>query len=540
MWVYHADSLRSRLLLPEMVAYWVDYWLFLHSAETHPLWNVRPLGLRLIAETALGSGGVANFVLREQLSDEAIAAARLAPFLSDVSAPPTSNPLAGSRWRPEWIRWFESLLRHGTREVLVFQLGSEIAAALQRKELGVANFLTRRLAAELADHEWSHRALFRLVKSNFCDSWSIASREESTSDAFASTMALAFADQPRTKHIVEIDVAPVRISRRVARDFKSRKLVVESSEDSETTLRRFVFEVDAAHSDEAAAVALESARELLERLRLTHYVRTHLVGDFKINSIDQGLQCSSQLPQPFWDNRGGFRRDVPRVPRRYQQLLRILPAEEKPRWRAAHWHISEALSTWSEDTHTAASHVWQALESFSVLKGRGLEKVLPFVDEYIGAIVQEMGEHIANAVYRQRSALLDIGVTCDWYGWDKNRSSFHRWLSRVFDEHSNSYHKMWRTPPPPELLFDPIVGLLPVIRRKLNRPTDERWMEARAVSDLKLLYGVRNGVVHHGARMLGRRMAMYLGQAGLELLFTIMKVRAQPILASAERQKKIG
>jgi len=335
-------SLRQRLRLPEPLAYWVDYWLFLHAAETHSIWRVRPLGLRLIAKTALVDVPNTNAQLLRQLADEAIAAARITPFLPGIPVAPSSAPVQGSRWHPEWMRWFETLLRPDTSSILLHDFAVALAEALETHDYTQASFITRRLAAELVEHEWSDRALFRIVKTNFCDANTM---EVFSRAAFASLLVDAFSEPRGTKYRAAIELAPALVWPRFERILeKPRRLRVEVVDGGKTMLRGLTLEVTASHYDEAAAIALDELRDVLERLRLFHNVRTHAIGAIEVTRIDDSRIFTVDLPQPFWTAGSGRRRDVPHVP--YYQLVRShrLTPSEKTRWQAAQWHVSHSLA----------------------------------------------------------------------------------------------------------------------------------------------------------------------------------------------------
>jgi len=51
-------------------------------------------------------------------------------------------------------------------------------------------------------------------------------------------------------------------------------------------------------------------------------------------------------------------------------------------------------------------------------------------------------------------------------------------------------------------------------------------METRLKDDLRLLYALRNKVVHSGERILPLQMAVHLGQIGAEVSFTMMGGRS--------------
>jgi hypothetical protein len=70
MWVYARDWLSRRLPLNEMAGLWLDYWLFLHAADAHPIWRSRPLGLKSVARMLLNRRTASDGTLRVQLKRE--------------------------------------------------------------------------------------------------------------------------------------------------------------------------------------------------------------------------------------------------------------------------------------------------------------------------------------------------------------------------------------------------------------------------------------------------------------------------------------
>lgn len=528
MHVYKGDSLRNRMRLDPKLGYWLDYWLFLHSEETHPVWCVRPLGLKLISETALQTTSSHDYTLREQIAREAEAAARITPFLSGIPPMPICSPTGHRGWDKEWLRWFEAALRAGQFGSIARDLISAIAQALDQTDYTTANFLTRWLAAELAEAEWSQSELSISVRGSLCDSGKFAEREFDI-ERFLESLNTVLGEKPKFHFIVTLPVAPVFLSRTVARKFyRGPRLLLEASKDNRQVLTGIEIELDASHVDEAAALGTETARTLLEDLRLVFYIRTHLCGSVRVTRTDPPLNCHRSLPQPFWKKAAG-RREVPRLPQKCKQLVSMLSEEERLRWNAAQWHLSQALSDWAEDSHTAASHVWQALEAFSGSSEGGWRNVLFLIPEYLDYAVADMGKHLATRLSLQAQEIRALPQSCDWYKWDSKRIVFQKWLGRVLDARSFNCYGRWSLPIAPALLFDGNIGLLQIISRRIGLKGCETWMEKRIESDLTLLYGLRNRAVHSGQRILGRAAAMSLGQTGAEVLLAVMGRMAEKV-----------
>ncbi len=528
MWVYKQDSLRNRLRLRAAVGNWLDYWLFLHAEETHPVWCNRPLGLRQLAAAALQSNAKYDYTLRKALADEALRATKLLPFLSGVPPVPTGDLAAASGWEAAWLDWFQAVSATAL-ESLVHELATATSRALAAQDYSTAFFLTRRLAAEVTEDDWSHTGRFIEIKRALCDSGSFADREPDLAE-FTDVLTSAFSPGSTSRFTVTVPVASTKVTRTVARIFhRGPRLLLESKAEGPDVLTGIEIDTDARRADEAAAFALEVARKVLDDLRLLFYVRTHLSGSVLVNKAESEESVYLSLPQPFWSKAPG-RREVPRLPRKFNEVLSMLPEEESARWNAARWHLSQAFADWAEDSHTAAAHLWQALEAYS-LPG-GWRNVFDLIPTYLEQAVPAMGEHLATRVSLQARELNSIGQPCDWYYWVAKNVPFRTWLGRVLNAGSFNCYDRWSSPPAPMVLFHKDLGLLQVVNRRLWNSA-EPWMEKRLEADLTLLYGLRNKAVHGGQPVLPRRMARYLGQTAAEVLFGVMASRAESIRSAS-------
>jgi len=531
MWVYNGDSLTHRVSLPDALGYWLDYWLFLNADETHRLWCARPIGLRLIATAALTSSGKKKNVLRAQLAADAVAASRIVSLLRGIAMPPSTQPLVAGQWRNAWLDWFKCMLQDTSRDTLVDSFAAAIGEHLTSNDLSTVNFLTRRLAAELADRGWSPRELFRPVKYVFCDAGDFDFSEFDPT-RFAATLRATFSASKTRQFQVSVDVAPVRFSFAHVQQFRRWKLILERVEGGQGVLRRIDMTVNAEHHDQAAAEGLEWACELIERLRVAYYTRTQLIGDIIVRDTEGESETFMPLPHPFWAD-ARARRDVPGMPKNFRGLLALLPEDRRHVWRAAQWHVSQALAVWADDGHSAASHVWQGLEAFTGSPDQGRRAVLDLVPQYISAVVPEMAGFLGDGLNLQKDAVRRLDLTCTWPSWNLARVPLAKWVDRVL--RAANEKNASTAQPLPRILVDARVGLLRVIEHKLHDAASEIWMEERVSSDLKLLYALRNAVVHQGERLLSRRGAMYLGQVGLEVLLTVMRARSKQLRDAAVR-----
>lgn len=534
MWVYKDESLRRRFALPEEIGFWVDYWLFLHSMDTPPTWNVRPLGLRGIASEALKCRGREDSVLRKQLAEEVINSAGLIPFLSHIPVSPSGPPIEKWEWKKNWIRWFEAVVKQYDPAAIISDLAQAVASALASRNWYQAAFLIRRLAGELGQHDWSRAHLLGVAKRNFCDD-SAPDGKNFDAGKLQQAISATFIRSERVTHLVHIPLAPAVVTQVVLKRFKHRKLFADRGPTGEQVLRAVEISVEAVHSEEAAAIARTSVRELIERLRLTYYIRTGVAGDAAVTRSDTGATFNAALPQPFWSSAQFFRRNIPRLPKDDPWLLSQLPDDECSRWRAAQWHLSQAIATWGEDSHTAASEVWQALEAFAGVRENGWRGVLDFVSPYGPLSVIEMAEHVANGVTLQAREFKLLKQDCDWYRWNAKWSPVDSWFKNVVHRYSPNCYQNWVAPPVPPFLSDGNIGILGLIFQRLRGGTRSSWVEKRLISDLRLLYALRNKVVHRGERIFGERAATYLGQVGIEMLFGVMRLRRDSVMKAGAK-----
>jgi len=173
MWVYKGESLGHRLQLSPNLGFWLDYWLFLHSDETHPIWCARPLGLKAIAGSALNSNSLGEGVVREQLKQELQDLIKCKSYVEILPKIPSYEiTVNDKRWKEgdKWWLWFAEVMEKVNTEDLIESLANALAKALSHKDLKEATFLTRKLASELGGENWSMRQLFLEVKERICDS----------------------------------------------------------------------------------------------------------------------------------------------------------------------------------------------------------------------------------------------------------------------------------------------------------------------------------------------------------------------------------
>lgn len=533
MWVYKSDSLHHRLRLDRRLAFWLDYWLFLHSEETHPIWSARPLGFRAIADAAPLTTNAAASALRRQLKSDLAACVRVAQDVSVGGMPSTILTEDASAWPPDWMRWLESLKSVPPEKPILGRLPPVIADALSGGDLYRAAFLTRALAAALGEADWTDRHLFIRAKHTLCDLGTLDDRDLSK-DEILSAIAGLFTPPPPETYRVTFRLAPTAVPEFVLRTLRhaAPQLLTEEDQDGASILVGLRSQLTAIDPEHAASRALEQASHALALLRLRFYVRTHLCGAIDVEPCETNEHVWLSLPQPFWTKQPG-RRAVPRIPARFDVLASHLNDDERERWYAARWHLSRAFSDWTDDIHAAAALVWQALEAFvPPSPDTALPRVHSLVPTYLELLAPQLAGFLASKLSLQAAELKRSGFEPDWYYWVSSRVNLTKWLGRVFHEKSVNRYTTWTRPEAPPLLFDERVGLLRTAFRRLTIPGAAPWMETRLCADLALLYGLRNKVVHEGTRVLPKRMATYLAQLGAEMILTIMQCHPATALAA--------
>jgi hypothetical protein len=527
MWVYVGESLKKRLELNPIIGFWLDYWLFLHSEETHPVWNARPLGIRVLLRAAAESNTKHDAALRRQLKQEIISIIQLTSRLGGLPAPPTNDPGAGKDpWETPWLDWFEEVLSSVTSEQIISRLIQALAKSLAHGNLADAAYLTRRLAAEFGEDEWTKGQLFTSVKQTLCDS-GLGQGVEPNEQGLSDLLSRIFEVREESSYIVTLNLAPVNVTQTAIQQMQVRDyLKIESNDDGTKTLTGISGVVTARHPAQAASIALEKANVVLDNLRLRYYFRTHLTGGIHIEKEGTDDSIWLSLSQPFWTKKPG-RREVPSLPKGIGKLPVSLSDDDTSRLNAARWHLSQAFADWAEDSHGAAAKVWQALEAFAPDNGAGgMSKVEPLATRYTAICPMEIAAYIAARVSLQAREIKVIleaqGNQVGWYYWNAQRTDLPIWLYRVLNQNSTNCWMRW-TPPAPLSVFDKEAGVLQIISRRIRNGNAERWMERRVKADLALLYGLRNKVVHGGQRILPRRAAIYLGQLGAEVIFTIIR-----------------
>jgi hypothetical protein len=538
MWIYRGAYLDRRLKLSEPLGLWLDYWLFLNNQETHSIWRRRPLGIRTLVGVALEANGPRDSDLREHLRRE-IFLQRNWLYLFPHLLPPIDNEtqIDGGPWSNDWLTWFEAISSarfDSIRERLLM----EVCQALASANYSRACYFVRKTAELVADEGVPSNVFFEnankaIVGSNEFDSTCVG--EERLRSAIFS----AFYLPSPTAYQVQVSLAKTRVSRDVLRRTKMLDdFVVEEDELGLTHLIGLRFSIQARHPHEAATSVMDRVINALEILRLRFYIRSHVYGTVSVTNETTGVIHSVPIAQPFWSKANSVRA-VPKFPTFYERLLQALPKEGQKhqlrRWNAAKWHLSSAFGEWAEDAHGSAAQVWYALECFI---GKNTNTICK---KYLKVLPQELARQLTECLFVQKKVIgaANYFNVKSWDTWAKDGVSIDDWLKNIMSPSYPRYYRRWEGPPI-SLLFDPRIGLLQTLNRRINLGMPEVWMERRLLSDLKFLYALRNKLVHEGVRVFSRIAAEYFARLGLEILFAQMDAERHQLEARLALARRVA
>jgi len=533
MWTYAGDDADRRLKLPRHEAFWLDYWLFLHADETHGLLRSRPIGLKSLQGFVQNLHPEIDKTLIRAIGTELLGYHRLAPYIS--SPPPSDTPIRlietsvnGKNKKQgvissNWISWLNQFQSHARLMLTIDEIKAALGKAVDDRRTPSISFLSRRLAGELADDIASPRILFRRAKHEH-----LGGGERSFRDKLEKITHLP--DQ--INYTVRFNLAQVNIPTRIAkRKIKggSVRIIYEQTQlddldsSSQTRGAKLVaLEVDVIDGDpeHAALTALPTARETLTRLRTTHYIRTQINGPIQVSNSTPSCGTSTSYhfapQQPFWTPKHGRQRQTPRLPVNFHRKIGGLDCDSRLRFNAMNWHVSQAMSLWAEDVHSAASEVWQAIEGLA----GGKQHVAPrVVNEYADRFASDFVDHLVTRISFQAGIYSHRYNGCGWLIRDPKKYSTSEWLREVFDLTSRRWHRKWSNPEPPLLLFDPTAGLLTAFVNKTGSVCSPSWLLPRLTLEFEFLYAIRNAAVHKGERLGSHRWASHLANVGLEAVF---------------------
>jgi hypothetical protein len=279
---------------------------------------------------------------------------------------------------------------------------------------------------------------------------------------------------------------------------------------------------DAEGPESAARKAWAIVREVLDYLRTNWYVRSHVLGAVRVDRLGEHSVVWISPSQPFWTKKAGQWRRVPVLPTTKQSA--DLPEPQRSRVEGVRWHLSQAIADWQEDPHSAASKIWQALETLAEPGPNDFGRVRNSVaKEAVKFLIDDLSYWMAKLVSGQCDQLSrmynkDGRGNSDWYFWDEKNVELNKWFGRVFHPDSTRRYATYNQPPAWPFLYDGSVGILHTLHRLRELPSREAWLDKRLERDLALLYGMRNSLAHSGIRLFPDQTAEYLGQVGLELV----------------------
>lgn len=520
MWAYHTrEQIVRRLSCHRGKGFWLDYWLFLHTDDALPSWKARPLSV----------ADVASVCLVRQSSNIVEEVASCAKLAATIGYPVPDEPLdARAPLDPAWRRWLEEIREAPQREAFVRALGNALDKAIDADAINQIAYLSRRLAGELSETSISARDIF-VTTTKLMDQDPAGCPESLVSHFVGGTVETMYEVRFSLSEAAIPSRAAMSILVRGAQLTFSKRETEPNDQQRARTLTGIVVQVEAEHPAAAYRRAGAIAQAVLEILRTRHYVRTNFVGAARVRpaGCDEADDVIFSLNQPFWTRKGGRGRATPTLPKRFGSQAYRLEKAEGERWLAMRWHVSQALRAWPEDIHSAASSVWQGLESLCAPDRKSNferveEQLIPW---YSRLASLEMLKYLSVQVRRQIGCYRQNGG-CDW----RSPAAFAdpiSWCNAVTDTGSSAYFKSWRTPRAPDLLFHPAAGLIRNIVHRGEIRTPE-WLPRRLKADLRHLYAVRNYIVHGGRRIGSPRWVNHLASTGLEVMFELANDRLGP------------
>jgi hypothetical protein len=529
MFVYSSKQLAGRLALPDHDGFLSDYWLALHFERTHPLLALRPIGARTLTQIA-GDGNdldpKTDRVLIAAIADELSKLREINPYLAiPLPGAVLSNRDGFTQAAKDWLA---DARKGSDLDGLPCSLSKIALPSVDKRDYSQMALILRRLAAELAANDKSSWSLFSASK-EIVDG-------DNTRESVAASITTLLTKTEKIRYSVSFPVIPARapaILRQMyttkieegcgnAAELKRHNLANENGFNFLTEIN--FYDIFASDMEQAVHQALEKVREHLRWLRLRMNVRTSL-SQFALVKPLGSDQVPSRVPLPllFWA-RYEERRLIRELPPKF---LESRPPDEKARWRGGLDHLSAAIYNWTDDPHSAASFVWQAIEAVtpdsSGWKNNPLENSI--VKGYLQSLWKELGYTIAVAITEQARELRRIVPNRRWHYYNAGEGgrnawaqNLEQWLANVCTPSSAHFYAKWHHPDAWVFIGDQNVGVLPLLWRLRCASTNNELAD-RLKNDLKLLYGLRNSLVHDGVRRGNQALAMYLARVGMEILF---------------------
>ena len=501
MWVYSnnpkdpltKESLTNRCSLDKKLGFWLDYWLFLHNDTTHSLWAARPLGIRAIIRAVEHSRGNENRIFRQQLKEELndwLELIRDIGFLEINQCKPPQNKINNAAdWNicTDWYNWFFKLWDNLSSRDLEHQLINSIALAIDKGNYERAMYLTRGLAAELGGDGFTARQLFRTAKNLLCDSGTYKDKALGKEE-LGNAIKFALLGGVEYKYEVNIKTTPTPINSNTWKGM-FRENISPVGDDRgagfSKTLEGIKLTVQAVHPEQALAKSLDITISELARIRRIHKdVLIFLLKTESVKNLDtkeEELYKVPGLPTPFRILGRGY-------------FARIDAASNKPIKLSG--DLSQLGHNWVERPHDECVNIWSILEKFSPKDPtrNTLENVSTYTKSSLSYLPNEMLRYLTICLSNQASRITDSGLSSRdsrWHSWDSKNVPLNEWESKVFDENFRYSHKKWR-PDAPDLLFNQKVGLL----KKIRLDRDRKEINSICEKNLRLLYGLRNKMVH--------------------------------------------
>jgi hypothetical protein len=552
MWMYTNtdDSLQNRLWLDDGLGTWLDYWLFLHSDDTHSIWSSRPIGIKAIADAALLCKEK-DIVLFDQLQLEIKSWLDLNEGLT-ILAPPNEPKYTGKVrvWSEKWELWLKAIQEIDQR-TLDNEIVQKVAKSLGKRDFAKAFKWTRTLASELGSRNLSQRYLYRVAKNLLCDSGRYKEKKMDQDDLYIA-ITNTLLDQAEFSYQISIKSEDLHLTNtqlaKVNTLIQSGKLDAEvtlivlyesGDEYKKNILKGFQIVINAAHPQQAFDGALDvvaSISTLISHFRGHPQVKLSepKKGDAVVINQQTLVTESKRLffPRILWDvTTGSKRSELNTYPPKFSRFKLGLSDEEVNAWKKVLDRSRQVKDNWCNYPYRSAADIWQLLEMFSSSRGEK-KPVVHIVNHLFDYLPKDALEFLAERISYQSNVIANLqGSRPTWDFWDSKRQpQIDKWVGCVLENpDSKSHFTKWSNPNFPIVAFDEREGLVQVMSRaksnvdKGSEDKSLKLMKSRLESDLTLLCGaIRHKENHDAEKVFPDTIVRYLGRVGFEALFMIM------------------
>lgn len=512
---YNADAQERWRSLNQSQAFFVDHVMNSVDEIAPNLLKMRQPSFQDLSELSASAIPGRDRVLMEALREEFTS---LAQLFCQVSLQPSSLmdvPIGAEIQSASAQRWLEFMASAQTQEELCYRSSLTFSRlGLNWKSEVLRIFVASLMQISRSEREVRLELAHSLMAEGLFDTSDLVSR------------IIAKRDEAR-RYSVEFRVHPSDISRQILNAYflnPDIEFLLEADpsydasdpHDRASLLTGFIIQSTAFGPNEALEIASQYARHVLDYLRISCFVETSLKDPIVVRTLDDDFERFHSIRRPFWNPKFQQHRKIPRLSR---QLLEkgASRSETRLNWEPALWHIARAVSLWSEDIHSAASSVWQSLES---LCGSPAKVQNVATDVYLETLRRDCAELLVRRL---------------GYGsWQLRKNNISDWSIKTNFKKTGDpldalrqieiQSRTWRYPERPQFVFDPAMGMASFVFRPQSPIS--RYFRFRMLLDTRYLEAVRHSVVHRGHRLGSSHWVEYLASLGLEIVLRLSELEA--------------